>query len=159
MRIFIKKLLPVLLAVVLIAGFAGCHARTDGKNPAVSNSPKTSAAPSGSPMASASPGANETESPMGSASPSGSPMTSGNPSDMIEGFMEGVVVDPADAPFAVETLSRHADYKDLAIQSITYKLYEERQAYCVILQGEGDASIRVYVFPDGKVIPAEGENG
>ena len=69
--------------------------------------------------------------------------------------MEGAVINPEDAPFVVETLSRHAEYKDLAIQSITYKVFEERQAYYVILQGEGDASIRVYVFPDGSVVSAE----
>ena len=95
---------------------------------------------------------------MGSASPSGSPGTSGSPAAAIDGFMEGVVVDPENAPFVVETLSSHAGYKDLAIQSITYKMYGERQAYYVILQGEGDASIRVYVFPDGSVVSAESGN-
>lgn len=155
MRIFIKKLLPVLLAVIFAAAFAGCHARTEGNTPSSSTPPKTTANASMSPDVSGSPGADASGDPMGSSQPSGSPGTSGNPADVIEGFMEGVVVSPEDAPFVVETLSRHADYKDLAIQSITYKLFEERQAYYVILQGEGDASRTVYVFPDGSVVSPE----
>ena len=40
----------------------------------------------------------------------------------------------------------------MAIQSVTYKLYEGRQAYYVVLQGEGEASHPIYVFADGSII-------
>ncbi len=69
--------------------------------------------------------------------------------------MEGVVVDPDDVPQVVALLSKHSDYKDMAIQSITYELYEGRQAYYVVLQGEGEASHPVYVFADESIVRDE----
>jgi outer membrane protein len=49
-------------------------------------------------------------------------------------------------------LGERADYRDMAVQSVTYKLYEGRQAYYVVLQGEGEATHPVYVFADGSII-------
>jgi len=171
MRIFIKRILPLMLAAVMAGTLAACAAKleTPGGNASPTNSPRPSASPAPSAAASAEPSA----SPEASADPSGSPETSGDPSGspdasdgpmdspgntgdvtgMIEGFMEGVVVDPKDVPELIAMLAAKEDYKDMSVQSITYKTFEGRQAYYVILQGEGEASHPVYVFADDTVTP------
>lgn len=72
--------------------------------------------------------------------------------DRLDGFMEGAVVKPEDVPELMKLLSEDEEYKDLSVQSITFKMYEGRQAYYVVLQGEGDASRTLYVFGDDTII-------
>ncbi|MCR5809510.1 MAG: hypothetical protein K6G56_08135 [Clostridiales bacterium] len=157
MHFFKKKLLPLLLALTVLLA-AGCSKKI--------GEPDNSAKPSASPKATAetSPSAMASESPMTSpsgspeASPDASPDTSPDASqeaDAIPGFMEGEIVDPDDVPSLVALLAEHEGYRGMSIQSITYKLFEGRQAYYVILQGEGEASYPVYVFGDDTVVPAE----
>lgn len=149
------KLAAALLLTAMLAAAAGC-ACTGGKTP------MPSARPSASPlMPSASPSARPTQEAMNTAEASLSPSANASEAasspgaDAIEGFMEGGIVDPDDVPELTALLSRSTEYADMAIQSITYKLYEGRQAYYVILQGEGDASHPVYVFADDSIVPAE----
>lgn len=163
MRIFIRKAIILMLAAVLLICFAGCAGgKGSPKGTAKpSASPKATESPAPSPSASTSPESSASPSastgPEGSTSPEGSvdPSASASPDAAaggIEGFMEGAVVDPDDAPQLVKLLSEHSDYRDMAIQSVTYKLYEGRQAYYVVLQGEGEASHPIYVFADNSII-------
>ena len=145
MRIFMKKILPIAAALAAVVALAGCSKRiTDPVGTAKpSLSPRTTetAGPSASPSAAAT----DTASPGNTAEASHEPGS-------ITGFMEGGVVDPDDVPELVAALAEHEEYRDMSIQSITYKLYEERQAYYVVLQGEGEATHPVYVFADGSII-------
>ena len=150
---FFKIILPLVLIAAIILTLAGCHRTID--------TPKTTASPSASPKATAGTTAGATSSPSSSpmttdgaktsASPSGSPDASGMPAGEIEGFVEGMVINPDDVPHLTEVLGKHSEYQGLAIQSITYKLFEGRQAYYVVLQGEGDASRTLYVFADDSI--------
>ena len=151
-------LTAALLLTALIAVAAGC-ACTGAKTPT------PSARPSASPlMPSASPSASPTK-PQASAEASVSPSAGASeaaPSqgtDSITGFMEGGIVDPEDVPELTALIKRSAEYADMAVQSITYKLYEGRQAYYVVLQGEGDASHPIYVFADDSIVSAEMNGG
>ena len=117
-----------------------------------------STSPSLSPEASAAAYASQAPSPSpliteeGSPSPTGSEEAGGAAeADAIPGFMEGSIVDPEDVPELMAQLADHDDYKDMTVQSVTYKLYEGRQAYYVVLQGEGEATHPIYVFADGSV--------
>lgn len=127
--------------------------------PSPSASPTMSAEPSGSPDVSPSAGA--------SADPSGSPEASedvvstagtGSVTGMIDGFMEGAVIDPSEVPDLVRLLASRDEYKDMSIQSITYKMFQDRQAYYVILQGEGEASHPLYVFADDTIMAEDTDN-
>jgi hypothetical protein len=153
MRI-IKIFLPLVLLAAILFTTAGCHMKIDPAKPSAgpSASPTASAKPTekASAAPSASPSGDASQSP--SAGPSGSPDASGMPTGGIDGFMEGVVVDPETVPELIELLAKHKDLQGLAVQSITYKLYEGQQAYYVVLQGEGDASKTVYVLADDTVI-------
>ena len=155
MRVF-KIFLPLLLLAAILLTIAGCHKTIEPATPSASPSAKPSASPAASakPTESAapsvSPSGDASQSP--SAGPSGSPDASGMPTGGIDGFMEGVVVDPETVPELIELLAKHKDLQGLAVQSITYKLYEGQQAYYVVLQGEGDASKTVYVLADDTVI-------
>ena len=154
MRKFFKAALPIILAAMFLISLSACHKRVE-TNPTPSNSPKASVSPTESASTRPSASPKTTDNAAGSASPSGSPMTSTMPTGApIEGFVEGMVIDPDDVPHLVQLLAEHDEYKGLAIQSVTYKLRGGRQAYYVILQGEGDASRRVYVFADDTI---EGE--
>lgn len=146
MRDHIKRILAVLMCAAALFSLAACSRRvTDPKGTA-----KPSLQPRAAESAMPSPSADATE----SMTPSQSPSSTGAEGE-ISGFMEGTVVDPDDAPELTAALAKLEEYKDMAIQSVTYKLYEGRQAYYVILQGEGEASHPVYVFADGSVVPEE----
>lgn len=154
MRSTIKILLAAALIAAMLAAFSGCHKKIEGGEPGVSETPKLTAGPSPADSASpsGSPASKETAGPGGSAGPSSSPGASGSPAgDSIEGFMEGEVVDPDSVPELISALAEHDEYRGLSVQSITYKYFGGRQAYYVILQGEGSASRSVYVFADGSV--------
>ena len=68
-------------------------------------------------------------------------------------------MDPEDVPELTAMLAGQTEYADMKVQSITYKLYEGRQAYYVVLQGEGDASHPIYVFADDSIVSAEMNGG
>ena len=161
MKKYLKTVLPLALAAALILSMGGCTKRSDSKprgteGPAMSPSARATeeAAATASAQASAEPSAQASAepsaeaSPLPSADPSGSPETL-FPTGDIEGFMEGEVVDPEAVPDLVRLLE--ARFPGMKLQSVTYKLFEERQAYYVVLQGEGEASHPVYVFADGTV--------
>ena len=141
MRIFIKRIVPLLAAAAMITAFAGCRGKLQN--------PKTTAKPSASPVPTETAGPSASPSAEATADPSG---TEGAAGDTIEGFMEGMVLSPDDVPELTKRLSEKSGYEGMTIQSVTYKLYEGRQAYYVVLQDEGEASRPVYVFADGSVI-------
>lgn len=145
------KTICLLLALALPLALTACGMAED--------KPKATASPSLSPEASAAAHASQAPSPSpliteeGSPSPTGSEEAGGAAeADAIPGFMEGSIVDPEDVPELMSQLADHDDYKDMTVQSVTYKLYEGRQAYYVVLQGEGEATHPVYVFADGSII-------
>ncbi len=150
---FIKRTIIKAAAALLIAAFA-CFAGCAGKLSAPNEKNKASESPKPAPTQSAlpsetAPGGSTLPSDMPSGEPSSSP---GDVTGMIEGFMEGMVVDPESVPKLMELLAGNSNYKDMSVQSITYKLFEGRQAYYVVLQGEGDASHPVYVFGDDTIV-------
>lgn len=157
MRLIVKTTIAVAL-IASAALLAACAGKVIGPE----NTSAPTGKPTAEPTASAAAGTPsplptaETEpsaSPEGSMEPGGSESASGTQStDEITGFMEGFVVDPETVPELIDRLSGHEAYKDMAVQSITYKLYEGRQAYYVVLQGEGEASHPIYVFADGNII-------
>ena len=69
--------------------------------------------------------------------------------------MEGLVIDPEDLPETLRALTEKAEFAGMQVQSVTYKLYEGRQAYYVVLQGAGEATHPVYVFADGSITDAD----
>lgn len=157
MRFFIKRWLSLLLIAAFALAFAGCSKKL--------SAPKDTAAPSKSPVTSPSQNAQIRASDRPSASPTDEAKQTAQSSeeasekpgetsgaDSIEGFMEGSIVKPEDAPALVKLLAERSEYKDMSIQSITYKLYDGRQAYYVVLQGEGEASHPIYVFADDTII-------
>lgn len=157
-------LTAMLLCTAVIALFASGCAKNGGMS---METPKPSAAAgaSASPKASASPSQTASASPSAEATGalgSETAMTEGasaSPSAdvgaSIEGFMEGGIVDPDDVPELTALFAKAEEYKDAAIQSITYKLYEGRQAYYVVLNGTEGAERTVYVLGDGSIIPAD----
>lgn len=156
MKKLLKVFLPALLILLMLASMTGCMKKKDEPR----GTAKPSAAPSPSPEATS--GASETPLVSGGPSPEPSSEPSAEPSqgpsesaealfptDAIEGFMEGSVISPEDAPELARFLGSR--FPGMSIQSITYRLFEDRQAYYVVLQGEGEASHPVYVFADGSV--------
>lgn len=163
-----KKFLIAVCALTAAAATLVC-ASCAGKPAAPANTarpsanPTASAAPAETAAASASPDASMlpdvSASPDASMLPEGSrePGETAGPGSTegeneIDGFMEGFVLDPDDLPEMLRALTQKADYAGYAVQSVTYRLYDGRQAYYVVLQGEGEASHPVYVFADGSVI-------
>ncbi len=158
----IKKLLPLALAITALV-FCACSGKpgTPSKTPAPTSSPKPAASAPASTEASAEP----SEPPVTSGSPeaSGSPGASASPSGsektgMISGFerfAEGEVADPESLPELEKLLKEDPRFRDMSIQSVTFKMHEERRALYVVLQGDGDASHPVYVFEDGSVLDAD----
>ena len=158
----IKKLLPLALAITALV-FCACSGKPGmpSKTPAPTSSPKPAASAPASTEASAEP----SEPPVTSGSPeaSGSPGASASPNGsektgMISGFerfAEGEVADPESMPELEKLLKEDARFRDMSIQSVTFKMHEERRALYVVLQGDGDASHPVYVFEDGSVLDAD----
>lgn len=158
----IKKLLPLALAITALV-FCACSGKpgTPSKTPAPTSSPKPAASAPASTEASAEP----SEPPVTSGSPeaSGSPGASASPNGsektgMISGFerfAEGEVADPESLPELEKLLKEDPRFRDMSIQSVTFKMHEERRALYVVLQGDGDASHPVYVFEDGSMLDAD----
>ena len=140
---FIKRMAAAAAALMMLAALAGCAGRLSAPNE--KNKATESAVPSAKPTTAPTESSLPTETLPTETLPSASPEGTGG---VIEGFMEGKVIDPADVPDVVALLANEAAYKDMTVQSITYKLFEGRQAYYVVLMGEGEASHSVYVFAD-----------
>ena len=151
-KISIKYLLPLLGLLAAAALLSGCNAK-DAKHGALPSVSPSASATAGAKTPSATASAAPSETANASLSPSVSPSETGAAG--IEGFIEGGIVDPEDAPKLTALLKEKAEYADMAIQSITYKLREGRQAYYVVLQGAGDASKPLYVYADGTIEEAE----
>ncbi len=166
----IKKICIILLALLAAASLTACRGTMPGPNngakesarPTASASPeateKASESPAASDEASGSPevsGSPESSEIAGSADPSGGPSSSQSAADHIAGFMQGTVVDPETVPELVRLLGEKDEYVGMSIRSITYEYYEEREAYYVVLQGEGEATHAVWVFADGSMIDAD----
>ena len=141
---FIKRMTAAAAALMMLAAFAGCAGRLSAPNEKnkATESPAPSSRPTSAPTESTIP----TESSLPAETlPSASPEGTGG---VIEGFMEGKVLDPEDVPEIVSLLANKSEYRDMTVQSITYKLFDGRQAYYVVLMGEGEAAHPVYVFAD-----------
>ena len=153
---FLRTAAALLLAAAMLAAFTGCSKKvTDPKKtaaPTMKPAAADTAKPTGSPLPSETAGASE--SPAASQSPdsSGGPVSTEGKLSFSEGFLEGKVLDPEDVPELIELLKKDSRYKDMSIQSVTHRYYEDRQAYYVVLQGEGEASHPIYVFEDGTIM-------
>ena len=125
-----KKTAAMMLAMALIAAFAGC-------------APQNKPAPSPSPAAVATPAASPVVSP------------EGNTDGVIEGFKEGEVVDADKLPDKVKTAIKEK-YPEATIKTVTFATYENQQLYKILLQKtENDTTEEVYVTANGIIIPAK----
>lgn len=164
MKRIISLIAAALFTLAVLGGLA-CSMNDTGKTtPAPSARPTADAtrdsmlAPSASPGAA--PTANVSPSPDMSAEPSISPSMSPNPSispnttpgadELIEGFMEGRVIDPSEIPEIASNIGR--EFPEHTIQSVTHALFEGRQAFRVVLQGDGELSKVLYVYPNGSIL-------
>ena len=171
MKRFFSFAAAALLTVIALSGIA-CSMNDARTTPAPSANPTAdatrdsmllpSSSPSASPDVSASP--NVSGSPDVSTSPldaSASPDMSAEPSSMtpdaslfadgiIEGFSEGKVVDPAGIPDITAVLER--EFPGHGIQSVTHELFGGSQTYRIVLQGDGELSKVLYVFPNGSIL-------
>lgn len=164
-----KKFLPILLMALLAISLTvtGCMGNGDDIIPTAE--PTETTRPTSTPR----PTETTTPTEVMTEQPSGSPDTTGdvnitqdaNATEGSEGagnipdFVEGSIVNPDDVPELVQLLSESSEYGDMKIQSITHKTYEGKQAYCVVLQGEGSASTTVYVLADNSIVtPRENSN-
>ncbi len=151
-----KFLLPLLLCAASAAMLAcGCAANKQSATPSARpstapNATQGTAMPTAGAAVGITPGvtADVTAGADASAHPS-------QKADSITGFMEGGIVDPEDVPELIALLKNSTEYADMTVQSVTYKLFEGRQAYYVVLQGNGEASHPIYVFADDSIISAE----
>ena len=124
-----KKTAAMMLAMALIAAFAGC-------------------APQNTPAPSPSPAAVATNAGTG-------PNTQGNTDGVIEGFKEGEVVDADKLPDKVKTAIKEK-YPEATIKTVTFATYENQQLYKILLQKtENDTTEEVYVTANGAIIPAK----
>ena len=170
MKRIISLIAAGFFAFAVFGGLA-CATKDTGKTtPSPSASPtaeatrsgmlQPSASPSTSPSASPSASPSVSPSPDGSAEPSLSPNMSPGSSfypsttpgtdELIDGFMEGRVIDPSEIPEIAAHIGR--EFPEHTIQSVTHALFEGRQAYRVVLQGDGELSRVLFVFPDGNML-------
>ncbi len=75
----------------------------------------------------------------------------GAPADAhIDGFTEGMVIDPADVPLIGEVLGK--EFPEHSVQSAVHELYHGFETYRLVLQGKGDLSRTVYMLADGSLL-------
>lgn len=115
-----KKTAAMMLAMALIAAFAGC-------------APQNTPAPSPSPAAVATPAASPVVSPEVTNNAEVGPNTQGNTDGVIEGFKEGEVVDADKLPDKVKTAIKEK-YPEATIKTVTFATYENQQLYKILLQ-------------------------
>ena len=131
-----KKTAAMMLAMALIAAFAGC-------------APQNTPAPSPSPAAVATPAASPVVSPEVTNNAEVGPNTQGNTDGVIEGFKEGEVVDADKLPDKVKTAIKEK-YPEATIKTVTFATYENQQLYKILLQKtENDTTEEVYVTANG----------
>ena len=131
-----KKTAAMMLAMALIAAFAGC-------------APQNTPAPSPSPAAVATPAASPVVSPEVTNNAEVGPNTQGNTDGVIEGFKEGEVVDADKLPDKVKTAIKEK-YPEATIKTVTFATYK------ILLQKtENDTTEEVYVTANGAIIPAK----
>ena len=137
-----KKTAAMMLAMALIAAFAGC-------------APQNTPAPSPSPAAVATPAASPVVSPEVTNNAGTGPNTQGNTDGVIEGFKEGEVVDADKLPDKVKTAIKEK-YPEATIKTVTFATYENQQLYKILLQKtESDTTEEVYVTANGAITPAK----
>ena len=162
MKRIISLIAAALFAFAVLGGLA-CSTGSDVKPTAAPSVAPTadatrssmlspSASPSASPEASASPAMSAEPSLFPSMSPNSSmsPNTTPGADELIDGFMEGRVIDPAEIPDIAAVLTM--EFPEHTVQSVTHELFEGRQAYRVVLQGNGELSKVLYVFPNGSIL-------
>ena len=133
-----RKLAIVLAALLMVAAIAvGCN---NNNNNGTSPSPQTTMKPSTSPTGGMSPSPGGSANPSGSASP-----TTGS----IPNFSEGTVVDPEDVPAIVDAIK--SEYSTAEIRSITHSMYEDKEAYLVMMDNVPDGPTQIYVLADGTI--------
>ena len=134
-----KKTAAMMLAMALIAAFAGC-------------APQNTPAPSPSPAAVATPAASPVVSPEVTNNAEVGPNTQGNTDGVIEGFKEGEVVDADKLPDKVKTAIKEK-YPEATIKTVTFATYENQQL--LLKKTEHDTTEEVYVTANGAIIPAK----
>lgn len=161
MKRIISLTAAVFFALAVLGGIA-CSTKDTGKNtPSPSASPtadptRDSMLPSASPSASPSVSPTPDRSAEPSLSPDVSPGSSADPNatpgadELIDGFMEGRVIDPSEIPEIAAQIGR--EFPEHTIQSVTHALFEGRQTYRVVLQGDGELSRVVFVYPNGSML-------
>ena len=176
MKRIISLTAAVFFALAVLGGLA-CSTKDTGKTtPSPRASPTVDATRSGMLQPSALPSTSPSASPSASPSVSPSPDMSAEPSlspdmspdssfypnttpgadELIADFIEGKVIDPSEIPEITSMLAR--EFPEHTIQSVTHALFEGRQAYRVVLQGDGELSRVLFVFPSGSILlPAEAD--
>lgn len=161
MKRIISLTAAVFFALAVLGGIA-CSTKDTGKNtPSPSASPtadptRDSMLPSASPSASPSVSPTPDRSAEPSLTPDMSPGSSADPNatpgadELIDGFMEGRVIDPSEIPEIAAQIGR--EFPEHTIQSVTHALFEGRQTYRVVLQGDGELSRVVFVYPNGSML-------
>ena len=151
----------VLFAFAALGGLACSTEDTDKTTPAPSAKPTASPTRDSMLNPSASPSASPEVSPSPKASsspviPSMSPDTSTNPNatpgadELISGFIDGRVIDPSEIPEITSAITR--EFPEHSIQSVTHALHEGHQVYRVVLQGSGELSRVIFVYPGGNML-------
>ena len=138
-----KKTIAMLLAVLVLMSLTACKSGN-----VASPSPKVTVKPATSPTA----GGAATNAPM-SPSPSApaSPATTGG-GDTIEGFKEGESIDVSALPGEV-TSAVTEKYPGATITAAAYATYMDAQMYLLTLSGAADNTEKIYVKPDGSIVP------
>ena len=161
MKRIISLTAAVFFALAVLGGIA-CSTKDTGKNtPSPSASPtadptRDSMLPSASPSASPSVSPTPDRSAEPSLTPDMSPGSSADPNatpgadELIDGCMEGRVIDPSEIPEIAAQIGR--EFPEHTIQSVTHALFEGRQTYRVVLQGDGELSRVVFVYPNGSML-------
>lgn len=162
MKRIISFIAAALFAFAALGGLACSTKDMDKATPAPSAKPTASptrdsmlnpsASPSASPEVSPSPDMSAAPSPFPGMSPdiSANPNATPGADELIDGFMEGRVIDPSEIPAIASVIAR--EFPEHSIQSVTHALHEGRQVYRVVLQGSGELSRVVFVYPNGSML-------
>lgn len=142
-----KKILAMLCAVLVLLAMTACKG-----NIVASPTPKVTVKPTTSPIAGTTTGAPLSPSPSAPTSPT----TTGG--DTIEGFKEGETVAVNALPSAV-TAAVTEKYPGATIKSASYATYMDAQMYLLTLEGAADNTDKIYVKPDGSIVPYAAPTG
>ncbi|HWQ57480.1 MAG TPA: hypothetical protein VN540_00545 [Clostridia bacterium] len=138
-----KKTLAMLLAVLVLFALTACKSgNVASPSPKITVKPTMTAGAATNAPASPSPSA-----PASSASPG----TTGG-GETIEGFKEGETVQVNALPSKV-TSAVSEKYPGATITAASYATYMNAQTYLLTLSGAADKTDKIYVKPDGSIIP------